>query len=89
MTHNGRLTNRAGDQPRYVGWHSISDLVANMIVKLSYTNNLPIPVTLMNNQGTGQPLLPRQSLEMTFDMEPGPDGVADLILVCYPEPPGS
>jgi hypothetical protein len=55
-----------------------------MIIKLSYTNNLDVAVTLMNNQGTGQPLLPRQKLEMTFDIEPDADGVADLILICEP-----
>jgi len=55
-----------------------------MIIKLTYTNSLPVPVLLRSNQGTGQPLLPNQSLEMTFAMEPDEDGTADLILVCEP-----
>ena len=55
-----------------------------MIVKLAYTNALPIPVLLRSNQGTGQPLLPEQVLEMTFSLEPDADGVADLVLVCEP-----
>lgn len=52
-----------------------------MIVKLTYTNDLAVPVLVRSNQGTGQPLLPHQALEMTFDLEPDADGVADLVLV--------
>lgn len=55
-----------------------------MIVKLTYTNALPIPVLVRSNQGSGQPLLPRQSLEMTFDLPPDEDGVSDLILIVEP-----
>jgi hypothetical protein len=55
-----------------------------MIVKLTYTNDLNQDVLLRSNQGTGQPLVPGQSLEMTFSMEPDADGVADLILICEP-----
>jgi hypothetical protein len=55
-----------------------------MIVMLRYTNNLDIPVLLRSNMGTGQPLLPRQSLEMTFDLAEDDDGVSDLVLVCDP-----
>ena len=55
-----------------------------MIVKLHYENRLPIPVLVRSNQGTGQPLQPRQSLEMTFSLEPDADGVADLILIVEP-----
>ena len=55
-----------------------------MIVKLSYTNALSVPVLVRSNEATGQPLLPGQSLEMMFDMEPDADGVADLILVVEP-----
>jgi len=55
-----------------------------MIVKLTYTNALPVPVLLRSNEATGQPLLPQQALEMTFSLEPDADGVADLVLVCEP-----
>jgi len=55
-----------------------------MLVKLTFTNELPRSVLLRSNQGTGQPLVPGQSLEMTFAMEPDADGVADLVLVCEP-----
>jgi hypothetical protein len=56
-----------------------------MIVKLTYTNKLPIPVLLLNNQGTGQPLQPGQPLEMTFEMhEDARTKVAELVLICEP-----
>lgn len=55
-----------------------------MIVKLTFTNDLPRDVLLRSNQGTGQPLVPGQSLEMTFSLEPDADGVADLVLICEP-----
>ena len=55
-----------------------------MLVKLTFTNELPRSVLLRSNQGTGQPLVPGQSLEMTFAMEPDADGVADLVLICEP-----
>lgn len=55
-----------------------------MIVKLTYTNALSVPVQLRSNQATGQPLQPGQPLEMTFDMQPDKDGVAQLILICEP-----
>lgn len=56
-----------------------------MIVKLTYTNALPIRVELRSNMGTGQPLEPQQSLEMTFDLAVDDDGVSDLILICEPQ----
>jgi hypothetical protein len=56
-----------------------------VIVKLTYTNALPIPVLLRSNMGTGQPLQPRQPLEMTFEMnEDAQTRVAELILICEP-----
>ena len=55
-----------------------------MIVKLVYTNDLPIPVSVRSNMGSAQPLVPHQSLEMTFSIEPDADGVADLVLICEP-----
>ena len=58
-----------------------------MLVKLTYTNALPTPVLVRSNQGTGQPLQPGQSLEMTFSMEPDADGVADLVLIVEPGQP--
>ena len=55
-----------------------------MIVKLTYTNALPIPVLLRSNMGTGQPLQPRQPLEMTFEMHEDETNAAQLILICEP-----
>jgi len=55
-----------------------------MIVKLTYTNRLPVPVELRSNMGTGQPLAPGQSLEMTFELQDDEDGVGDLVLICEP-----
>lgn len=55
-----------------------------MIVKLTYTNALAVPVLLRSNMGTGQPLQPHQPLEMTFQLEPDAQGVAQLILICEP-----
>jgi len=39
---------------------------------------------LYNNQGMAQPLVAGQSLQMTFEMQPGDDGVAELTLICRP-----
>ena len=55
-----------------------------MIVKLTYQNNLPIPVVVYNNQSTAQPLQPRQALEMTFSLTEGSDGNADLLIRVEP-----
>jgi len=56
-----------------------------MIVKLTYTNALPIPVLLRSNMGSGQSLQPGQPLEMTFDMhEDARTKVAELVLICEP-----
>jgi hypothetical protein len=55
-----------------------------MIVMLSFTNRLPIPVELLNNMGTGQPVAPGQVLEMTFELQDDGDGVGDLVLICEP-----
>lgn len=56
-----------------------------MIIKLTYTNSLPVPVLLRSNQASGQPLVAGQSLEMTFVLEPtGTDDAVELVLVCEP-----
>lgn len=55
-----------------------------MIVKLVFTNALPVPVRLYSDQATAQPLQAGQTLEMMFDLQPDADGVADLVLVCEP-----
>jgi hypothetical protein len=55
-----------------------------MIVKLVYTNDLPIPVSVRSNLGSAQPLVAHQTLEMTFSLEADEDGNADLVLVCEP-----
>lgn len=55
-----------------------------MIVKLSYTNSLPIPVVLRSNIASQQPLEAGQSVEVMFELQPEPDGVTELVLVCEP-----
>jgi len=55
-----------------------------MIVLLTYTNRLPVPVELLSNMGTGQPLAPGQTLELTFELADNEDGVGDLVLICEP-----
>lgn len=55
-----------------------------MITILHFENQLNIPVLVRQNMATGQPLLPHQTLEMTFDLEPGDDGNAELILIVEP-----
>jgi hypothetical protein len=56
-----------------------------MIVKLVFTNNLPIPMQVRSNQATTQPLVARQSLEMVFALKEDEDGSADLVLICEPQ----
>lgn len=59
-----------------------------MIIRLTFTNAMPMPVELRSNVGSDQPLQPRQSLEMTLELHEGADGVAELQLACAPlEPP--
>jgi hypothetical protein len=55
-----------------------------MIVTLTYTNSLPIPVSLRSSLGSAQPLLAHQTLEMVFSLQEDEDGNADLVLVCEP-----
>lgn len=54
------------------------------MIVLTYTNRLPVPVELRTNMGTGQPVAPGQTLEMTFELADNEDGVGDLILICEP-----
>jgi len=56
-----------------------------MIIKLNFTNKMPVPVLVRSNMASGQPLAPNQQLEMTFEMQPGEDGVADLTIICEPD----
>lgn len=53
-----------------------------MIVRLTYTNDMPVDVILASNQASDQPLVPGQSLAMTVELHEGADGVADLDLSC-------
>ncbi len=56
-----------------------------MIVLLTFTNALPVPVELRSNMGTGQPLAPGQTLEMTFELQDDDgSGAGDLVLICEP-----
>ena len=55
-----------------------------MIVRLTFTNAMPVPIELRSNVASGQPLQPNQSLEMTLELHEGSDGVAELQLACAP-----
>lgn len=59
-----------------------------MIVKLTYHNNLSIPVTLASDFASGQPLLPQQSVQMMFELHEGEDGTAEIVLYCQPSDSG-
>jgi len=58
-----------------------------MIVRLTFTNAMPVPVELRSNVGSDQPLQPHQALEMTLELHEGTDGVAELQLACAPGNP--
>jgi hypothetical protein len=55
-----------------------------MIVKLVYTNDLGVPVSIRSSVGSAQPLVAHQSLEMVFDLKEDEDGTTELILICEP-----
>ena len=55
-----------------------------MIVMLTFTNRLSVPVELLTNMGTGQPVPAGGSLELTFALEDAEDDVGNLILICEP-----
>jgi hypothetical protein len=55
-----------------------------MIVKLTYTNDLPIPVSVRSSVGSAQPLVAHQTLEMVFDLKEDEDGTTELVLICEP-----
>ena len=55
-----------------------------MIVKLTYKNELDIPVLLYSNQGSAQPVQPGQTLEMTFPAVPDEHDVDELVLIAQP-----
>ena len=55
-----------------------------MIVRLTFTNALGMPVELRSNVVSDQPLQPNQSLELTLEMHEGSEGVAELQLACAP-----
>ena len=57
-----------------------------MIVSLEITNRLQEQILLRSNMGSGQPIAPQGgSLAMTFELQPGDDGVAHLVLVIEPQ----
>jgi len=58
-----------------------------MIVRLTFTNAMPVPVELRSNVASDQPLQPQQALEMTIEMHEAEDGVAELQLACAPQAP--
>ena len=55
-----------------------------MIIKLVYTNDLPIPVSVRSNMGSAQRLVAHQTLEMVFSLTVDEDDTADLVLICEP-----
>ena len=57
-----------------------------MIVRLTFTNAMPVPVELRSNVASDQPLQPQQSLELTLEIHEGSDGLAELQLACAPLP---
>jgi hypothetical protein len=58
-----------------------------MIVRLTFTNAMPVPVEIRSNVASDQPLQPQQSLELTLELHEGADGVAELQLACAPQAP--
>lgn len=58
-----------------------------MVVKLVFTNGMPVPVLLRSRSATDQPLLPQQSVEATFELHEDPrSGTAELVLSVVPQP---
>ena len=55
-----------------------------MIVRLTFTNALGMPVELRSNVASDQPLQPQQSVVMTLELHEGADGEARLQLACVP-----
>jgi len=55
-----------------------------MIVRLTFTNAMPVPVEVRSNVASDQPLQPRQALELTLELHEGSDGIAELQLACAP-----
>ena len=55
-----------------------------MIVRLTFTNAMPVPVELRSNVASDQPLQPQQSVVMTLELHEGADGEARLQLACVP-----
>jgi len=58
-----------------------------MIVRLTYTNAMPVPVEIRSNVASDQPLQPSQALELTLELHEGADGIAELQLACAPGTP--
>lgn len=58
-----------------------------MIVKLTFTNAMPVQIEVRSNVGSDQPLMPQQAMAMTFELQPGPDGTAELQLAVAPAVP--
>ena len=58
-----------------------------MIVRLEFTNAMPVQIEVRSNVGSDQPLMPQQAMEMTFELHEGPGGVAVLQLACAPATP--
>jgi len=56
-----------------------------MVVKLQFTNNMDQNVVLNSNFASPQPLLPRQSLELTFELQPDRTGMGNLQFSVQPD----
>ena len=55
-----------------------------MILKLTFVNNMPVPVLLDSDVGSEQPLVPNQSLQLMVELHEGRDGIAELQLGVKP-----
>jgi hypothetical protein len=55
-----------------------------MILRLTFANNLPVPVVLDSSVASEQPLVPHQSLQLTVELHEGRDGVVELQLGVKP-----
>jgi hypothetical protein len=51
-----------------------------MIVQLNVTNNLPVDIVVNSDSATGQPLVPGQVLQATFELREDENGIAVLNL---------
>jgi hypothetical protein len=56
-----------------------------MVVQLNVQNRLPVPIVLNSQSASGQPIVPQQSLQVTFELRENARGVAELHLYIDPQ----